>query len=303
MLAVCFLILFLPYTITLLVSGREGIHQEEQLPELEYQTLSAFLEEDFFWMDDETLALMAVIFRTGYIQMQGEQCVDSLQTGDATDLEQVNTAKNEAGSAQANTTEDEAAFSQTATAGTTAGDVDSGDYERLYQAVAETVGQVVMVNGEYHDLPWHALSAGLTRDGMLLGEEYSYIKSVECPLDVQADGCLKSFALSEAEFAETLGADIAPEELEIVRDSADYVLSASAGDMIWQGEELRELLHIPSSCFWLDCRDERIHLTVKGSGHGFGISLYTADCMAREGSTYEEILQTFYEGAACITAP
>ncbi|MCD8361519.1 MAG: hypothetical protein LUC98_00950 [Lachnospiraceae bacterium] len=263
MLAVCFLILFLPYTITLLVSGREGIHQDKALSELEYQTLSALLKEDFSWMDDETLALMAVIFRTECMQTENEQVI---------------------GGSQGEATED-------------------SDYERFYQAVAETAGQVVTVEGEYRELPWHALSAGQTRDGTLLGEKYSYIKSVECPLDIRADGALQSFRLSEAEFAEALGTDAAPEELETTRDGADYVISASAGAMVWQGEELRGLLHLSSSCFWLDCQDSQIHLTVKGSGHGFGISLYTADCMAREGSTCEEILQTFYEGAECITEP
>lgn len=279
MLAVCFLILFLPYTITLLVSGREGIHQDKRLSELEYQTLSALLKEDFSWMDDETLALMAVIFRTEYTGARSEQCIDSSLTEDVSDNVQTESTEN----ATVN--------------------MDSGDYERLYQVVAETAGQVVTVDGEYRELPWHALSAGQTRDGALLGEEYSYIKSVECPLDIRAEGALQSFRLSEAEFAEALGTDAAPEELEIVRDGADYVISASAGAMVWQGEELRGLLHLSSSCFWLDCQDGRIHLTVKGSGHGFGISLYTADCMAREGSTCEEILQAFYEGATCITAP
>ncbi|MCD8097296.1 MAG: hypothetical protein LUE31_04500 [Lachnospiraceae bacterium] len=262
-LAVCFLILFLPYTITLLVNGREGIHQETQMSELEYQTLSALLEEDFSWMDEETLALMAVLFRTECMRTGNEQITEDLQEEASED----------------------------------------GDYERLYQAVEETVGQLVTIDGEYRELPWHALSAGQTRDGALLGEEYSYIKSVECPLDVQADGSLQSFILSEEEFAEALGTDIMPEELEIARDGTDYVISASAGDVSWQGEELRELLHLLSSCFWLECQDGQIHLTVKGSGHGFGISLHTADCMTREGSTREEILQTFYEGAECITVP
>ncbi len=284
MLAVCFLILFLPYTITLLVSGREGIHRDKGLSELEYQTLSALLEEDFSWMDNETLALMAVLFRTEYMRTGDEQII---------------------GESQEEVAENGETFERTisTTAGTAAGNVSSGDYERLYQAVEETAGEVVTVDGEYRELPWHALSAGQTRDGALLGEEYSYIKSVECPHDVRAEGALQSFRLSEAEFVETLGTDIEPEELEIARDGADYVLSVSAGDMTWQGEELRELLHLSSSCFWLECQDGQIHLTVKGSGHGFGISLYTADCMAREDSTREEILQTFYEGAECITAP
>ena len=47
--------------------------------------------------------------------------------------------------------------------------------------------------------------------------------------------------------------------------------------------------------------EQGIRITVKGNGHGFGISLYTADQMVQDGKELEEIVQTFYQGAACIT--
>ena len=31
-----------------------------------------------------------------------------------------------------------------------------------------------------------------------------------------------------------------------------------------------------------------------GVGEGFGVSVYTADCMAKAGSSYEDIIETFY---------
>ena len=57
-----FLILFLPYTMTLLMNGRQGIHREEELSSLEYQVLSCLMSEDYSWMEDETLELMAVLY-------------------------------------------------------------------------------------------------------------------------------------------------------------------------------------------------------------------------------------------------
>lgn len=49
--------------------------------------------------------------------------------------------------------------------------------------------------------------------------------------------------------------------------------------------------------------DDGIMVTVKGNGHGFGISLYTADCMVQEGAGLTEIIQKFYRDAECITIP
>ena len=55
--------------------------------------------------------------------------------------------------------------------------------------------------------------------------------------------------------------------------------------------------------FYMEESDDGIMVTVKGNGHGFGISLYTADCMVQEGAGLTEIIQKFYRDAACITIP
>lgn len=62
--AVVFLVLFLPYTMTLLINGKQGIHREEELPVLEYQVLSCLMSGDHSWMEDGTLDLMAILYRT-----------------------------------------------------------------------------------------------------------------------------------------------------------------------------------------------------------------------------------------------
>ena len=37
-----------------------------------------------------------------------------------------------------------------------------------------------------------------------------------------------------------------------------------------------------------------VKITTIGVGEGFGVSVYTADCMAKAGSSYEDIIETFY---------
>ena len=262
MAAIGFLILFLPYTMMLLLNGRQGIHQEQELPAREYQVLCALLEQDFSWMEDDTLRLMAVLYRTEYVR--------SPEGFEAKDM---------------------------------APALYGEDYQRFYEAVADTQGQVVTIDGEYKELPYHAVSAGNTRDGRLLGEEFTYVNAVACPEDIQSDSYLQICYLTKQELAEALGQEVSPEELTLKRDSAGYVTSVTYKEQSWTGENFRALLHLPSSCFWPESFEDGVRITVKGNGHGFGISLYTADRMAGEGANLTEIIQKFYENAECITIP
>ena len=48
--------------------------------------------------------------------------------------------------------------------------------------------------------------------------------------------------------------------------------------------------------FSIEATEKAITFNVTGYGHGVGMSQYGADFMARQGSTYEEILKHYYEG-------
>ncbi|MBS6396427.1 MAG: hypothetical protein KH452_04660 [Clostridiales bacterium] len=260
--AVAFLISFLPYTVTLLMNGREGIHQEERLSELEYRVLYELLKEDYSWMADGTLELMAILYRTECVRTQTDE-----------ELQEISES------------------------------LYADSYERLYQAVERTRGQVITIGGEYRELPYHGISAGVTRNGTLLGEEFSYVNAVECPRDRESGSWLQRCRLTEEELEKALGKGVSAEGFTLERDSADYVTRVTCMDRTWQGENIRSLLHLNSSCFWLEPEEGAVWITVKGSGHGFGISLYTADCMIQEGAGITEIIQKFYQDAECITIP
>ena len=260
--AIGFLALFLPYTITLLVNGRQGIHQEEAWTELEYQVLDRMLQEDLSWMDEDMLSLMAVICRT--------ECAAQAGTQSQKDASRVLS--------------------------------DRGS-ETIAQAVQDTRGMAVLINGEYRELPYHAVSAGCTRNGSLLGQEYGYVLPVECPEDLESESYLQICTLTQEELSEALGLEADVRELQMEYDAQGYVTWVSKGDTRWTGESFRTLLHLPSSCIRMDQEGDVIRITAKGSGHGFGISLYTASRMLQEGSSIQEVIQKFYENAECITIP
>ena len=65
-----------------------------------------------------------------------------------------------------------------------------------------------------------------------------------------------------------------------------------------KGEEFRSTYHLISSSFELEDFDGNTKVTTRGIGHGLGMSQYTAEKMAEDGKTYQEILNYFFEGTS-----
>ena len=62
------------------------------------------------------------------------------------------------------------------------------------------------------------------------------------------------------------------------------------------GVEARTVLGLRSTNFEIIQENGNIKFVVKGYGHGVGMSQTGADAMAKQGSTYDEIIKHFYSG-------
>ena len=84
-------------------------------------------------------------------------------------------------------------------------------------------------------------------------------------------------------------------EIEITKtDSAGYVMEIQIGNQAFQGERIKEVLDLPSSCFSVQSSQGEVRFLCKGIGHGMGMSQYTAHNLALEGKNYEQILGYFF---------
>ena len=63
------------------------------------------------------------------------------------------------------------------------------------------------------------------------------------------------------------------------------------------GGELRSALGLRSQNFTLSQKDETFTFSVKGYGHGVGMSQTGAQYMAKQGSDFKKILSWYYPGA------
>lgn len=165
-------------------------------------------------------------------------------------------------------------------------DIDSSWYQKLKKIWEETEGQVLMYNNGLALVPFHQLSNGRTRSGkeVLGSDDYPYLQVKDCPKDVGSDDHMQTKVLSVA------GVKI------LSSDSAGYVTQVQIGEEKCSGDSFRDTYGLASGCFELQEFEGKTRAVTKGVGHGLGMSQYTANEMAKDGKTYQEILQFFYEG-------
>ena len=60
---------------------------------------------------------------------------------------------------------------------------------------------------------------------------------------------------------------------------------------------MRSLFSLRSATFTVSYADGNFTFDVTGYGHGVGMSQYGANAMAKEGSTFREVLTWYYTGA------
>ena len=190
-------------------------------------------------------------------------------------------------------------------------------YNKYIRAVEQTDDTVLMYGDGYAWTPFHQSSSGMTRSAAeVMGtEEFPYVAVRECPDDKGADNEIQVFTFSYEEIQAAcrdflVAADDGEQaekgytfaDFEIQEyDSAGYVSRLRIGDTVCTGDQFRDALDLPSSCFsFSELREGKagsgIKITTAGNGHGLGMSLWTAEKMDEDGSTYEEILSFFFEG-------
>ena len=183
--------------------------------------------------------------------------------------------------------------------------------KKCQQAAQETKGIVLWYHETFAWAPFHQSSNGKTRDvqEVLGNADYPYITAKECPLDKAAEDEIQVHLIEYKEIQKRCREFLVAEEqkkaengygyedFEIQEwDSSGYVRKMRIGETICTGDQFRDALKLPSSSFSFDESPHGLKIATVGKGHGFGMSQWTAQEMAKDGKNYEEILQYFYEG-------
>lgn len=175
------------------------------------------------------------------------------------------------------------------------------DYIRLEKLARETEKEVIYYGQKLIDGAYHAVSGGMTRRL----EGCAYLCPIESPWDIDSEQFLSILYMSEEEVMNRIHEqreDISLEKGEFLkkvditkRDEAGYVDELKIKETKIRGEEFRKWMDLPSAHFSIDELEDKIRFTVKGLGHGVGLSQYGANEMAKRGYSYKEIINYYYQ--------
>lgn len=190
------------------------------------------------------------------------------------------------------------------------------DYQKNYDLIADctasTSGVIMGCDGKPIDARYTEVSGGFTLSGTdILGSEYRYLTRIDCSEDMTSPDYLAVTTFSYKDFIkkmqkkyENIGLNESnpTKEIQIVSKTADgYVQKLQVGDVVMSGEEFVEITGINSAIMTIEDANGSIRITTKGKGSCFGVSMYTANIMAEQGSTYDVILNKFYKEITFIS--
>lgn len=179
-------------------------------------------------------------------------------------------------------------------------------YENKISAAVKAVsGKILTYEGKPILAAYHAISPGKTESAMnVWNVDLPYLKPVSSVGDLLVDGFLSEAVISVEDFKKAiteLGASPENEPSsyigEATKSESGTVLKINICGKEISGTELRNKLGLRSAAFDMSFSAEKgFVFTVKGYGHGVGMSQTGANYLAKQGKNYEDILKFYYSG-------
>ena len=192
------------------------------------------------------------------------------------------------------------------------GDAFDEKWARINAAAAEAMTAVITYDNAPAMTVYHAISAGKTQSAAdIWGGELPYLTEVESPWDANNEGFLSEATYPKNKVLEALnayGANLsggAPEEWFAGGEytSGGYLRRIQIGAATFSGAKLRTLFGLRSAAFTVSYLHGEFTFSVRGYGHGVGLSQVGANAMAKQGASAEEILAHYYPGTECTPVP
>lgn len=188
------------------------------------------------------------------------------------------------------------------------------NYELYYNKVSAAVDAVIdsriMYNGELASTVFHAVSPGKTESAKnIWGNDFAYLRPVDSSWDSEKKDFESTLSLPADKFSELLETCGIKTEGDAdtwlgkckYSDSGTLLNAVICSQKI-TGLKLRACLSLKSAAIQIKYTEDGFVFTVKGYGHGVGMSQYGASRMAEKGSTWQEIILHYYPGVEIVPA-
>lgn len=181
------------------------------------------------------------------------------------------------------------------------------NWQKICDCVNNTKGKIITYNNQPINAFFHSNSGGTTETPANVwgGTGYPYLQSVETSGEDTYTQYLSEAVFTSEELLNKLKEkypDIVidfsnVEDVKIVENTeSTRVKTVKFGNHQISGVEARTLLGLRSTNFEIIREGENIKFSVKGYGHGVGMSQTGADAMAKQGNNADDIIRHFYTG-------
>ena len=181
------------------------------------------------------------------------------------------------------------------------------NWKKIQDCVNSTKGLIITYNNEPINAFFHANSGGKTEIPVNVwgGTGLPYLQVVETAGEEGYQQYNSEVELSNDDIINKLKAKYEDIQIDFNNDEDIKILeytdsgrvkTVKFGNHEIAGTEARTIFGLRSTNFEIQKSDGKIKFVVKGYGHGVGMSQTGADSMAKQGSTYDEIIKHFYVG-------
>ena len=184
--------------------------------------------------------------------------------------------------------------------------------QKIEEAVSATEGVVATYNKRLIEAVYHSTSGGQTEHAEeVWGSHYPYLVSVDSPHEKHSPYISTAHRFTWEQLGDRL--DISAAFLASTHESPEQSVVSVAqetrtgrigkaiiGNKEFSAVQLRQLLGLPSTWWEVSHDSSGVTFTVRGFGHGVGLSQYGADGLAKQGENHQKIMQHFYPGIELI---
>lgn len=181
------------------------------------------------------------------------------------------------------------------------------NWQKINDCVNNTKGKIITYNNQPINAFFHSNSGGVTEIPVNVwgGTGYPYLQSVQTSGEDAYTQYSSEVVLTQDELINKLKIKYSDITIDFSNNDdikiLDYtestrVKTVKFGNHELSGVETRSLLGLKSTNFEITKEEDKIKFSVKGYGHGVGMSQTGADSMAKQGSTADEIIKHFYAG-------
>ena len=181
------------------------------------------------------------------------------------------------------------------------------NWQKICDCVNNTKGQIITYENKPINAFFHSNSGGITEIPVNVwgGTGYLYLQSVETSGEEEYTQYSSEVIFTQDELINKLKEkydDISidflnNDDIKILEHTeSSRVKTIKFGNHELSGVEARTLFGLKSTNFEIIKDKDNIKFSVKGYGHGVGMSQTGADAMAKKGSTAEDIINHFYTG-------